>query len=153
MGIVSPNVLKEFKEHFDCPSATSVPLENEGTSSTDGSHWERLILGQEVMTGEDQWEAQYSRITLALLEDSGWYEVDYSQADRLDYGRGKGCAFLSNTCHGDDEFSEFCETDNQLGCDANGDKKTACKAQFLQDGCKTWYPYEEVEKGKRCVVI
>ena len=71
-----------------------VHLENDGGTGTAGSHWERTILGQEIMTGQEQWEAVFSKITFALLKDSGWYQIDYEDADRLDFGSGKGCAFL-----------------------------------------------------------
>ena len=129
LGIKTTKALDAYRKHFDCMGADHVPLENEGSPGSAGSHWERSILGQEVMTGEEQWEAQYSKITLALLEDSGWYEVDYDMADRLEFGRGKGCNFIRDKCFGDDVFPEFCSVENQFGCDANGDKKVACKAQ------------------------
>lgn len=45
MGIIAPKTLKAYKEHFDCPTATQVPLENEGAQGSVGSHWERSIMG------------------------------------------------------------------------------------------------------------
>lgn len=40
----------------------------------------------------------YSNITLALLEDSGWYSVDYALGMFLRFGKGKGCDFVSQSC-------------------------------------------------------
>jgi hypothetical protein len=40
----------------------------------------------------------YSNITLALLEDSGWYSVDYALGMFLRFGRNKGCDFVSQSC-------------------------------------------------------
>jgi len=37
---------------------------------------------------------KYSIFTIALLEDSGWYEVDYSLADTYDFGFSNGCNFF-----------------------------------------------------------
>ncbi|VDO93562.1 unnamed protein product, partial [Haemonchus placei] len=39
-----------------------------------------------------------SRITLALFEDSGWYQVDYSKADDMTFGKGLGCDFVKKSC-------------------------------------------------------
>ena len=39
-----------------------------------------------------------SALTLAALEDSGWYRVEYSQAQPLLHGRRQGCAFLEEPC-------------------------------------------------------
>ena len=35
-----------------------------------------------------------SPLTLAALEDSGWYLANYSKASALTWGRGLGCSFL-----------------------------------------------------------
>ena len=37
-------------------------------------------------------------MTLALMEDTGWYRADYSHAQRLDWGRGLGCDFVMKSC-------------------------------------------------------
>lgn len=54
-SIILPLVVKEGQDHFDCDSITSVDLED-GPSGTDGSgtsnsHWERVVLGDESLTG------------------------------------------------------------------------------------------------------
>ncbi|KIH65984.1 hypothetical protein ANCDUO_03691 [Ancylostoma duodenale] len=40
----------------------------------------------------------FSRITLALFEDSGWYKVNYNNADEMLFGRGLGCNFAKQSC-------------------------------------------------------
>lgn len=50
------------------------------------------------MTGAFDFNPVLSQLTLALLEDSGWYCVDYSVAESLVWGRGKGCDFISQGC-------------------------------------------------------
>lgn len=49
----------------------------------------------------------YSAMTLALLEDSGWYQADYSMADTLLWGKNYGCEFLTQDC-GKDTSGHFC---------------------------------------------
>ena len=62
---------------------------------------------------------------MGLLEDTGWYEMDYDQADKLYFGAGKGCEFLEDACYGAIEYPEFCYED-ELGCVPEGDKKANC---------------------------
>jgi len=40
----------------------------------------------------------FSAITLALLKDTGWYDVDYDNADKFFYGKDEGCGFLNGPC-------------------------------------------------------
>lgn len=35
-----------------------------------------------------------SRITAALLDSMGWYEVNYNLTESSNYGKNKGCGFL-----------------------------------------------------------
>lgn len=50
------------------------------------------------MTGSHTQNRVFSRITLALMEDSGWYSADYQLAEKLDWGRGLGCDFVLKSC-------------------------------------------------------
>lgn len=40
----------------------------------------------------------YSKLTLALLQDSGWYMPNYENAEELKWGKGLGCAFINSRC-------------------------------------------------------
>ena len=50
------------------------------------------------MTGVFTFDPVFSRISLALMEDSGWYSVDYSSASPLLWGQGKGRSFVEEGC-------------------------------------------------------
>lgn len=50
------------------------------------------------MTGTHTQSPVFSRITLALMEDSGWYKVNYSMASPLNWGKGLGCDFVKKSC-------------------------------------------------------
>ncbi|NXR98726.1 LMLN peptidase, partial [Oxylabes madagascariensis] len=52
----------------------------------------------EAMTGSHTQNRVFSRITLALMEDTGWYKANYSMAEKLDWGRNKGCDFVMKSC-------------------------------------------------------
>eukprot|EP01111_Echinosteliopsis_oligospora_P002827 TRINITY_DN1442_c0_g1_i9.p1 TRINITY_DN1442_c0_g1~~TRINITY_DN1442_c0_g1_i9.p1 ORF type:complete len:311 (-),score=92.27 TRINITY_DN1442_c0_g1_i9:665-1597(-) len=50
------------------------------------------------MTGESTMNPVFSGLTLALFQDSGWYNVNYSAADPLIWGRNLGCDFVQKSC-------------------------------------------------------
>ena len=56
----------------------AVLLEDNGGSGTAGSHWDERYLFNEYMTVV-AWSPlqKTTKFTLSLLEDTGWYLVDY----------------------------------------------------------------------------
>ncbi|KOB73843.1 Leishmanolysin-like peptidase, partial [Operophtera brumata] len=40
----------------------------------------------------------FSRVSFAMMEDTGWYRADYGQAAPLDWGLGRGCQFATTSC-------------------------------------------------------
>lgn len=53
-------------------------LEEAGGSGSAGSHWEKRLMRNDFMAADSAVDdTVYSDITMALFEDSGWYDVDY----------------------------------------------------------------------------
>ena len=77
-----------MQEYFNCPSAPGAFLEDEGGSGTAISHWERATFDSELMIGTafDTRRGIYSNLTMALLDDSGWYQANHSRAGLLQFG-------------------------------------------------------------------
>lgn len=50
------------------------------------------------MTGTHTQNPAYSRITLALMEDTGWYRANYHLAQPLKWGHALGCTFAMKSC-------------------------------------------------------
>lgn len=97
--IISPAVVAAAREHFDCSTELEgLMLEPAGGSGTAKSHWWKQILFSEYMTGTASATPVFSRLTLALFEDSGWYKPNYAAADPLGFGRKLGCSFAKNGC-------------------------------------------------------
>ena len=93
-------------------------LEDQGGDGTALTHWEKRIFQNEAMTGTVHSSAPvYSRLTLALLEDSGWYLTDYSRAQPLAWGAGAGCHFATKSCMEllQDRGTPFCSALMQSG--------------------------------------
>ena len=59
-----------------------------------------MVAQNEAMTGVFDFNPTFSRLTLAVLEDSGWYSVDYAAASTLLWGRERGCQFVLGGCGG-----------------------------------------------------
>ena len=76
-----------------------IPLEEIGGDGTFGSHWEERILLGEYMNGVIYPEEQViSEFTLAVLEDSGFYQANYYTGGLMRFGKNKGCDFLNLKC-------------------------------------------------------
>ncbi|KAI6188010.1 hypothetical protein M3Y98_00307400 [Aphelenchoides besseyi] len=96
--VTSKRVVEEVRRHFNCSSLLGAELEDQGGFGTSLVHWEKRLFENEAMTGTHTQDPIYSRITLALFEDSGWYDVSYDAAEVLDFGRNLGCDFAKMTC-------------------------------------------------------
>jgi leishmanolysin-like peptidase len=98
--LILPTMLQKARDHFGCQSLNGVELENQGGELTRLAHLEKRVYGTESMTGVmiHGAMAEFSDITLASFEDSGWYQVDYSYALPLSWGKGHGCSFAQEPC-------------------------------------------------------
>ena len=97
--INSTRVVNTAKKYFNCPDLIGVELENFGGEGTAGSHWEARILLGDYMNGIIYTEEQViSEITLALLEDTGYYKANYYTGGLMRYGKNKGCEFINENC-------------------------------------------------------
>ena len=117
----TPKVLEKAKGHFGCPSLKGVELEDQGGNGSAGSHWEARIMLGDYMISTDYPELVVSDITLAVFEDSGWYEVNYFTGGLFKTGKGEGCNFLQKTCVDTDDIErksrfpmDFCNTEYEV---------------------------------------
>ncbi|VDN99905.1 unnamed protein product [Rodentolepis nana] len=97
--VVTPNVLRYARKYFDCRDLEGVELEDQGGLGVSLSHWEMRILGNELMTATFTNSFRISNLTLAFLEDTGWYLPKYSLAQNLAWGAKRGCVFSSQSCY------------------------------------------------------
>lgn len=95
----STKVVEVAKKYYNCDSIEGVELENYGGTGTTGSHWEERILLGDIMNGVVYPEEQViSEFTLAVLEDSGYYKPNYYTGGLMQFGKNKGCQFLTEKC-------------------------------------------------------
>jgi len=142
--VVTPAVVREVRRHFSCSDLEGAELEDQGGDGTAYTHWEKRLFQNEAMTGTVHTDNPvYSRITFALLEDSGWYIPDYSKAQELNWGRGAGCNFVKKSCmelmdiaEKTDTQTPFCRTLMQNA------EKTYCTADGTSVGSCNLVKYE-----------
>jgi hypothetical protein len=96
--IATTKVLQAAKKHFNCNTMEGLELENQGGPGTAGSHWEARLMAGDFMIGQSYGEIVISDISLAMMEDSGWYSVNYYSAGLFRYGKNAGCDFVNTKC-------------------------------------------------------
>ena len=98
--IISPKVVAYAKKYFNCENMTGVELEDKGGyDDYNNSHWEaRILLGEYMNSEVHTPEQAISGFTLALLEDSGWYETNNYTGGLMRFGKHQGCSFLNEDC-------------------------------------------------------
>ncbi|RDD40197.1 Leishmanolysin-like peptidase [Trichoplax sp. H2] len=142
--ITSPKVLAAARSYFNCSTLNGIQLENQNASNyhlPDAlAYWEMRILRGELMTGAIAYDSTsssstvLSNITLALLEDSGWYSVNDGIASVLTWGKGLGCAFASGSCANLNVFPYLCDA-GKKSCSINYQSMTQCVRPMFMDNC------------------
>ena len=141
----TPKVLEYARGHFGCPSLTGVELENQGGSGSSGSHWEARIMLGDYMISTDHPENVVSDITLAVFEDSGWYNVNYYTGGLFKTGKGEGCNFLQIPCINSSRISnfplDFCHDSEDAFCSPGMIDRGQCTIFSYSNNIKKEYQY------------
>ncbi|KAK7199313.1 major surface protease gp63 [Novymonas esmeraldas] len=112
--IVSPLVAAKARVHFGCKEQTFLELEDMAGKGTAMSHWKHRSMKDDLMVSSNG-AGIYSAITIAAMEDTGFYKGNYSMAEPMMYGRNAGCELLTDKCvvNGVSQFPEmFCGSAN-----------------------------------------
>ena len=150
-------VMEVAKKYFNCTNSSFIGVEldyENGKEVSDGNsvHWsERILLG-DYMTPELYYPEQaISEITLALLEDLGWYKVNNYTGGLMRFGKNKKCDFLFNDCVKENQNpsgflstfeNEFC-SNIYSGLDPFG---TCSSGRQSMGNCSNRYQYLELHQ-------
>jgi len=141
--IVTPSVQLAVRNQFGCQDVRGARLENQPTkNSCIGAHFDERLYYTEVMSPiySSQHASALSPITVALLEDSGFYDVDYSSpfVKNSPFGLGAGCDFVFEGCIDpstdkvkDSLQNYFCDSITAFSEDGiDKDSETTCDPTF-----------------------
>ncbi|KAF5214545.1 hypothetical protein ECC02_012846, partial [Trypanosoma cruzi] len=116
LQVSSPKTVEKTREHFNCVNATGMELEDEGGEGTASSHWERRNAKDELMAGISG-IGYYTSLTMAALEDTGFYKANWGMEEPMSWGKNSGCALLTEKCliNGVTQYPEmFCTAETGL---------------------------------------
>ena len=144
--INSPKVVEAARKYFNCFEIDGVELENIGEEGTAGSHWEARILLGDYMNGVTYVDEVISEITLALLEDTGFYKPNYYTGGLMRYGKNKGCEFVFDKCVDTDTFTINSNFENEFFYDIYSltQYDPSCSSARLSRTYNTWWEYSEI---------
>ena len=129
-AIQTPNVVAQARAQFGYDTLESLELEVSPECEGSGSNWEKRIMFNDIMTrGVDVEGTIISKITLAAMEDSGWYTPNYDEGANITWGRNAGSNFFNEKCvsNGEPNFSEFCtDFGNHSSCDISHTQVGRC---------------------------
>eukprot|EP01130_Rhizamoeba_saxonica_P018441 TRINITY_DN9231_c0_g1_i1.p1 TRINITY_DN9231_c0_g1~~TRINITY_DN9231_c0_g1_i1.p1 ORF type:complete len:1382 (-),score=311.07 TRINITY_DN9231_c0_g1_i1:39-4184(-) len=141
--LTTPNVLEKTREHFDCNTLEGMELEIK--NGDPGSHWSKRNTYPEYMCPVVSKTMIISNLTLALFEDTGWYQVNWETAENLLWGKNLGCDFVnekcdaSNTAWGNDGY--YCSSSSTEGCTADRAAKGRCNVRDYGTSLPIEYQY------------
>lgn len=96
--VPSTRVSTLAKIHFNCKDDSKwngLPLMGSAETGRDSHHNSFLLLEDVISYGH---VGRLTPFALAPLEDMGFYLVDYSKSEYLDYGAYRGCEFIATRC-------------------------------------------------------
>ena len=96
-----------------------------------------------VYTGSTQY---VTALTLALLEDSGWYRSNYAVAQNSPFGLGSGCEFVEEKCIKNGVASKwaagtFCDSAASIGCTPDKHLVAYCDLSKWDGNLPSGYQY------------
>jgi leishmanolysin-like peptidase len=120
--VVTPTVQQVVQNQFNCPTLLGARLENQ-QDGTDcfGSHWDERLYYTEIMGAVFSKSMNaLSPLTLAYLESSGWYRVNYESryVQPSTFGHGAGCDFITGQCIDSSNNGTISETFTEMFCNS-----------------------------------
>ncbi|XUY37364.1 leishmanolysin [Leishmania panamensis] len=95
--INSPTVMTKAREQYGCPTLSFLELEDTGGASTAGSHLKGRNAKDELMAPSVT-AGYYSALTMAVLQDLGFYQVDFTKAEVMPWAHLASCDFITKKC-------------------------------------------------------
>nr|CAJ2468325.1 unnamed protein product [Leishmania braziliensis] len=93
----SPTVVAKACEQYGCPTLEYLELEDTGGGSTAGSHLKGRNAQDELMAPASG-AGYYTDLTMAVFQDLGFYQADFTKAEVMPWAEHASCDFLTKKC-------------------------------------------------------
>lgn len=123
------NVKITAQKYFNCNSIIGIPLITKKYDNSISTHWNSRYMLGDIMIEMIYADMVLSEITLAVLESTGWYEVNYFTGGLFRFGKNAGCDFIDKAClkYGHTDFTnEFCTKKGLFMCSAGRLSRGIC---------------------------
>ena len=130
------------RTYFKDDALMGIEIEEKGGSGTVGSHVKGRTYYSDLMVGIVMPPTKISEITLALLEDMGWYECNWSLGEPLPWGDGESMGIQKMTNfpiippdYFPDHYQCLPEQNGERVCNYDFSGLSHCGAQHYIDTC------------------
>ncbi|CCW69087.1 unnamed protein product [Phytomonas sp. Hart1] len=93
----SPKVVEVARAHYGCSTMQFMELEDMGDDGSVDSHWKMRNAKDELMAPASI-AGFYTAITIAAMEDTGYYKGNYGNAESMVWGKNAGCVLFDENC-------------------------------------------------------
>lgn len=135
--LTTPKIIEQGIKHFNCTSFSGLPLDYKGGQGTSGSHWSKRYMNTDYMIGDSYGENLISPLTLALFEDSSWYNSNYTLGSNFVWGKNQGCDFLNPEIKCASPKNDIVATPFRNSFCSSPDQPTCSVGHVFRGNCKT----------------
>jgi hypothetical protein len=137
--------------------SSGIEIEDGGGTGTSGSHPESRVYFGEAMAGYSTTDSVISDLSLALLTDTGWYDVNYEMAYGHIWGNGLAIngepnpKFATEPMQTVNMKNHLCSKQDAIGCTYDYKAVGICKAEsFDCTKGREGYDYESKSHDAFC---
>ncbi|XQJ25222.1 GP63, leishmanolysin [Leishmania guyanensis] len=140
----SPTVVAKAREQYGCPTLEYLELEDTGGSGSAGSHLKGRNAKDELM-GPASDAGYYTNLTMAVLQDFGFYQADFTKAEVMPWAHLASCDFITKKCM-ENNITQwpwmFCNTtESTYQCPTDRLKIGRCGIVTYEDPLPTYFQY------------
>ncbi|TPP52637.1 Leishmanolysin family protein [Leishmania donovani] len=114
------SIMHQAREQYGCDTLEYLEMEDQGGAGSAGA------------------------LTMAIFQDLGFYQADFSKAEEMPWGRNAGCAFLSEKCMEQNITkwpAMFCNSDDALRCPTSRLSLGVCGIAFQRFPMLAYWQY------------
>ena len=154
--VTTPRCQQVVRDHFNCPTAPGIELENEGPEGSLGSHLESRFNPDDLM-GADGGRLRLTNATLAVMFDLG-FAINKAALEHWHWGANAGCPIINGSCHDPSLAQHFCSCpDGEEACTTSGvcssdwsSRDYCSEASPFTNNCSFYRPEQRCRLGLRC---